>query len=108
MWQVRSGERGQGPEPTGIRTRSARLNTESAATASPRALAGGAYPKGLQWRLQALLKPEWTLRTGWGDLKVGQRMEWRPPGVLAEGPPRARKGRTRGPEGLSVAATGMD
>lgn len=70
---------------------------------SPRARG---QPNRTQWRLQASLKPEWTLRTG--CLKVGQRMEWRPPGVLAEGPPRTQKSRTLGLEGLVGAATGMD
>ena len=35
-------------------------------------------------------------------------MEWRPPGVLAEGPPHAQKSRTLGLEGLGGVATGMD
>ena len=97
---------GPGTRAPGIGAWSARLTTGSAATASPRAPAGAAGRPGPQWRLQAPVKPEWTLRTGWGGLKVGQRMEGRPPGVLAEGPPCAWKSRTHGLEGLGGGGRG--
>lgn len=55
--------------------------------APPRAPEGVANSMGLQWRLQAPMKPEWTLRTGWGDLGAGEngvgdaRVSWQQQGT---------------------------
>lgn len=86
------------------------------APASPRSqhaslsqtLTGVANPNGTPVEAPGSAGPEWTLRDRLGGPPRWDR-EWSGDHQVSWlRPPRAWKGRTRGPEGLGVAATGMD